>query len=514
MLDRVVSWFNPAAAVDRLRARTLLGAYSEKAGYSGGKRGRKATWNFNPEGGSADADLLPDLPTLRARARDLARNVPIASGAVQTNKTHVIGDGLVARSACDWRRLGISEDAARQWNADCDAQFALAAKTLDFTKVEEFGDLQDTVFGAELESGDVFAVRRWRVDPGDDYGTKVQVIEADRVCNPNYHADTDTIRGGIEHDTNGVPIAIHVADRHPGDLHRRPTSWRRVPMRYRDGRKIVLHIINRHRPDQTRGIPYFAGVIEHLKSFGDYSDAEVRAAVVSAMFTVFVKSAAGEDAGPLPQPSADDNIALGNGAIVSLQPDEDIEIANPGRPNPNFDAFTTAFLRQVGVALELPYELLIKHFTASYSASRAALEMAYHGFRKRRSRFARQFCSEVRSWVIEEAIITGRLRAPGYFDDSMRRDAWLRAEWTGPVRISLDPKKDAEADERDRKNGFKTSAQIMLERTGGEFDAKTDTIKRENERLAQAGVTMGDAPAAADPAQADPADLKEDMNDA
>lgn len=510
--DRIIGYFNPGAALERIKQRTLLQAYSGN-GYVGGKKGRKATWNYNPGGGSANADLLPDLAELRARSRDLARNVPVATGALATNKTHVIGDGLSVRAACDAEFLGLDEASAREWNQRADREFALAAKTIDFTKVEEFGDLQDTVFGSELESGDVFCLRRYRLDSGDLYGTKVQIIEADRVCNPNFGMDTDTIKGGVEHDANGVPVAIHVADRHPGDLRRRPASWRRVPVRYNDGRRIVIHLINRHRPDQTRGIPYFAPVIEDIRSFGDYREAEVRAAVVSAMFTVFIKSNADNETSPLPSAEGDpEKVELGNGAIVSLDENEDVAIANPGRPNPNFDAFAQAFLRLVGVALELPFELLIKHFTASYSASRAALEMAYHTFRKRRSRFARQFCAEVRSWVIEEAIIMGRLEAPGFFEDPAIRAAWLRDEWTGPVRISLDPLKDAKADEMDRKNGFKTSQQIMIERTGGEFSMKVDALKQENERLQAAGqATFGGNPAASADDPISPDEMKEEI---
>jgi capsid protein len=63
---------------------------------------------------------------------------------------------------------------------------------------------------------------------------------------------------------------------------------------------------------------------------------------------------------------------------------------NPARPNPEFDAFVMSILRQIGVGLEIPYEILIKHFTASYSASRAALETAWQFFRRRRTWLARR----------------------------------------------------------------------------------------------------------------------------
>ncbi|MAB00112.1 MAG: phage portal protein [Stappia sp.] len=488
IVDRVVGYFAPGLALSMLRDRTMLSAYTGQGGYKGGRRDRRATRNWHPGGGSADADLLPQLTDLRGRSRDLARNLPVATGAIQTNRTHVIGEGLVLNAQCNRKALGITEEQATAWNETTEAEWQLFCRSADFTSVQHFADLQAMLFGGVLESGDIFAIRRFRRDPGDAYGTKVQVIEADMVSNPNWMADTDTLVAGIEHTRQGVPVAVHVTDRHPGDRRRTAVSWRRVPMRYNDGRQIVVHLFDRLRPTQTRGIPYLAPVVEALKSLGDYTDAEVRAAVVSAMFTVFVKGAPSPETGPLASTDAggtgrEDEIELGAGAVVDLAEGEDIVTANPGRPNPQFDAFVTAFLRQIGVALELPFELLIKHFTASYSASRAALEMAYHSFRRRRSWFVRQFMEPVYGWFLEEAVLTGRIDAPGFFDDPAIRAAWMRATWTGPVRISLDPKKDAEADKIDVEQRVKTRQQVLTERTGGDFDQKVEQVRREEAAL-------------------------------
>lgn len=488
VVDRIVGYFAPGLALSMLRDRTMLAAYTGQGGYKGGHRDRRATRNWHPGGGSADADLLPQLADLRGRSRDLARNLPVATGAIQTNKTHVIGEGLTLNAQCNRKVLGLSEEEATTWNETVEAEWQLFTRTADFTRVQHLADLQAMLFGGVLESGDIFAIRRYRRDPGDAYGTKVQVIEADMVCNPNFMADTDTLVAGIEHTRQSVPVAIHVTDRHPGERWRPAVSWRRVPMRYNDGRQIVLHLFDRQRSRQTRGIPYLAPVIEALKSLGDYTDAEVRAAVVSAMFTVFVKGAPSPETGPLAPTDAGgagrgDEIELGAGAVVDLGEGEDIVTANPGRPNPQFDAFVTAFLRQIGVALELPFEMLIKHFTASYSASRAALEMAYHSFRRRRSWFVRQFMEPVYGWFLEEAVVTGRIDAPGFFDDPAIRAAWMRATWTGPVRISLDPKKDAEADKIDVEMRVKTRQQVLTERTGGDFDQKVEQVRREEAAL-------------------------------
>lgn len=483
LVDRAIAAIAPGYAFERMKNRAMIEAYA--GGYTGGKRDRKATKNWVHEGGSANADVVPELPILRARSRDLVRNVPLATGALATNVTHVIGDGLKLRAQCDRQALGISETQAETFNRAAEREFAMACATMDFTRVQDFGELQALVFRSMLESGDVFVIRRFRQHPGDAFGLKLQVIEADRVCNPGRGADTETRVDGVEFAEAGWPQAIHVADAHPGDFNRRALNWRRVPMRYNDGRPIVLHLFERLRPDQARGVPYLAPVVEAIKALGDFTEAEVRAAVVSAMFTVFVKSDGGEDSSPLPTTGTggandDAEIALGSGAVVDLGPGEDIQIASGARPNPQFDAFVTSVIRHIGVALELPFELLIKHFTASYSASRAALEMAYHTFRRRRAWMARKFCQPVYEWVLEEAIASGRISAPGFFDDAAMRQAWARATWTGPVRMTLDPMKDAQADEIDRRNGWKTSQQIMTERTGGDFDQKAEELARED----------------------------------
>ena len=145
--------------------------------------------------------------------------------------------------------------------------------------------------------------------------------------------------------------------------------------------------MNRIRPGLTRGVPYLAPVIETLKQLDKYSEAEIMSAVVSAMFTVFVKSESEDGLAPFggqTDSTNDNDYKLGEGAILDLQPNESIEIADPKRPNQAFDPFVQAVLRQIGVALELPFEILIKHFTASYSAAQAALVEAWKFFSARR----------------------------------------------------------------------------------------------------------------------------------
>lgn len=508
VLDRLVGYLSPAAGLNRMRARTLLAAAD--GGWKGGRRDRRPTKMWRLDEGSADADTLGDLPDLRARSRDLARNTPIATGALSTIATNVIGDGLQLQAAIDHETLGITPEEADVFEREQEREFALFCRSCDFTRVQVFDEQQRLVYRSAKESGDSIAIRRYRRDPGDVYGTKVQVLEADRLSNPDRGQDTDRMAGGVETNLDGVPIAYHISNRHPGDMRATALTWQAVPARDADGRALVIHLFERDRPELTRGIPYLAPVIEHLKQLGDYSDAEVTAAVVSAMYTGFVKSPVNEDDNPIggeyDATLNANEIKLGNGAMVALAPGEDITFANPQRPNANFDPFVQAFLRQIGVALELPFELLIKHFTASYSASRAALAMAWQFFERQRYWFAERFCQEVYGWFLEEAVATGRLSRPGFFDDPAIRRAWLGAEWIGPRPPSLMPYQEAQADALDIETGVKTREDVCMQRTGGEVEKKIDQLGKERRMRDEAGLIPEPPPAAAAPMQPDDAD--------
>lgn len=507
IVDRVVGYLSPRAGLERLRARTMMAL---AGGYEGGKRTRRGTRYWRPAEGSANADTLPDLPHLRARTRDLERNTPIATGAISMQVNSVVGDGLVLQPSIDREILGLTAKQAEAWERQAVREFSLFCKSADFTRVQQLQEMQCLAFAGVLQSGDVFALRRFRKDPGDVYGTKLQLVEADRVSNANRSADTDRLVAGVEIDQDGVPQVYHVADRHPFELRGRAANWSKVPARDSDGRRLVIHLYDRSRPDQTRGVPYLAPVIEEIKKLGDYTDSEVTAALVSSMFTVFVTSGTAADADGSSGPAllgekatgdglADDELKLESGAVITLSDGEKIEVANPGRPNERFDPFVQAVLRQIGVALDLPFELLIRHFTASYSASRAALEIAWQFFRRRRAWMARNFCDVVYDWFVEEAVSTGRLDAPGFFRDPALRAAWLGADWVGPVRPSLDPTKDSNADKQDVEEGFKSIAQVITERTGGSFERKHDQRVKEVRARVGAGLQTDPGAAAARP---------------
>lgn len=465
----------------------------------------KNTRGWVTSDGSADADSLADLPTLRSQSRDLVRNEALPAGAINVVVTAAVGTGIIPQSRLDFEYLGITEEQAANWERSVERLFAHWADTpaCDAENRLNFWRMQEAVQRSKLENGDVFAVRRYTPRAGRMLGLSWQLVEADRVATPPAKSSDKSIRAGIERSSTGEPIACHIMQVHPSEAVLQSTSdaFTRIAMRDNAGSPLVLHIARRLRLSQTRGIPYLSPVIELLKQLSRYTEAEVTAAVISGMFSVFVKSpAAGTAASPLnsmpmgipgmvggtqsPPPQGGQVTKLQSGIIMDLAPGEEIQIAEAQRPNTAFDPFVMALLRQIGTALEIPFEVLIRHFTASYSASRAAIQEAWRFFLKERDALIMDFCQPAWEAVVSEAVAIGLLDAPGFFDDPLRREAWLACDWIGQNAPHLDPVKEANAAKLWNDLNI-LSLQDIASGIGKDFDRQIRRITQERKMLAE-----------------------------
>lgn len=178
---------------------------------------------------------------------------------------------------------------------------------------------------------------------------------------------------------------------------------------------------------------------------------------------------------------------MGPGTVAHLAQDEDIKFGSPNIPTTGFDSFVKTFCQMTGAALGEPYEVLMKEFNASYSASRAALLEAWEEFRMRRSWFVSDFCQPVYEVWLAEAVARGRVQAPGFFTDPMIRAAWCGARWIGPVQGQLDPLKEANAAVILTEHGFKTHEQVTLEMGGGDWESNMEQLAMEKRLLSTVG---------------------------
>lgn len=514
-LDRAIARVSPTAALRRYEARVRFEAASQffgVGGYNGARGDRQATKNWTPALGSPDSDTIPDLPALRARCSDLERNDPASAGVMNTKSTHVVGTGIIPNARIDREFLGLSDEEADAWETQADRIFDwwATSRASDIGGRLTFYEQQELVYRGAIGRGDIFAVKRFVERDQDLLGLRVQLVEADRVCNPAGKLNSTTLVDGIVLDENGRPSKVYVLKRHPGDatiaynLSRFSASdWDEIDV-YGEMGIRVLQVYRQLRPNQNRGVPILAPVIETLKQLSRFSESELMASVVTSFFTVFVKSDTGDvglsdlgdpttKAAATATPDTARDVRMGYGSVVGLAPGEDVVLADPKRPNAAFDPFWLACMRAVGMAINMPYEIVIKHFSSSYSASRAAFLEFYRAVMGDRTWQIRQFANPCREWVLEEAIVRGLLKAPGFFQDPLVRAAYCACEWSGPVMGQLDPESEVNAAQKRMDARLTTLAEETAQLTGRDWLRNMRQTARERRTMQQLEIVPGPA---------------------
>lgn len=495
-LDNIIGTIAPQAALKRVTARQKMQILNSGYGNYGASTTKKSLAGWLHGGGSHREDIEDNLATLRQRSRDLYMGVPIANGAIKTMRTNIVGRGLYLKPVIDREALGMTPEAAKALEKKIQREWKLWADSpdCDMERLDTFYELQQLAFINWLMSGDCLAVLPVKKRINQPYDLRVQLIEADRLSSPdNFDTLDNKIIGGVEVDQSGEVVAYHISNHHPLSYGYTNISWQRVEAYgSTTGRRNILHLMNRERIGQRRGVPFLAPVIEALKQLGRYTDAELVAAVVSGLFAVFIEKGDGSDGDAIgsmipeeEEVDADDDtsIELAPGAVIELNEGEKAHDTTPGRPNGNFGGFVEAICRQIGASLEIPYELLMKCFNSSYSASRGALEEAWKTFRMYRDWLSKDFCQPVYEEWLAEAVAKGRISAPGFFSDPVRHKAFCQAEWNGPARGMLNPVQEVSAAEKRVQNGFSTRSMETMEIMGGDYYTNIEQLKHEEEKL-------------------------------
>lgn len=482
-------------------------------------------------GGSPLEDINQQLYHLRPESRDLYMGGSgIATGALKRFRTKVVGAGLMLRPAPDARLLGITAEQAEDWSYRTRSRFSLWANSTqcDIAGQNNFYDLQQLVMLSWPMNGDAFALLPVLSSPHSAYDLRVQVIEADRVSNPGvtglyggaaYGIDVqrlpngNLITQGVEVDPRGEVVAYHVCNRHPLSLQWATggaPGWERVAVRgAATGRRNILHVFNPERAEQYRGVPLLAPIMAVLKKIGRYIDAELTASIVAGMVAavLLTENPHGRGAG-LDSATPAPPIPITPGMIVEARAGvTDLKAFNPMRPNSAFQMFLETMVQIVGSATEIPPEVLMLHFTSSYSASRAALLEFWSTCRMMRSWLSRMFCQPVYEEWLAEDIARGNCDAPGFFDNPLQRAAWCNAVWTGPAPGHIQPKQEIDAAISRMTSGIGTGDDEAMQFNGSDYGQNLEQLAVEESRRQRLGLPSlfaagkpgaGETPAAPD----------------
>ncbi|MBR0871190.1 phage portal protein [Bradyrhizobium tropiciagri] len=480
---------------------------------AGGWRGQEfAAWMPAPT--SADSAVLPNRDLTVARTRDVVRNDPTAQSGVSRLVEMLVGAKLTLSSKPDARALGLDrtdkahrkilrdlagsiESEWYQFGNDpqrrCDAQRRLTINGIFRLLARTFATMNETT-----------SCLKWK--PGGRYSTCVLAIDPDRLSNPNGLPTTQKLRGGIEFDEDGAPIAGHIRNGHPADWYivPPPMTWTRIPFRTPSGRPVLIHGFEPEREDQARAMTPFAALVKRLHMIGKFSDTELASATVNALFAAFVKSSlpVGEaTAAFTPQTVLTmegkrldywtKNPAHVGGVRIPVMPiGDEIQINSSPRQTTAFNDFQKAFLQSIAAALGISYQQLSGDWESiNYSSARAALNEVWRHIQMLFAVFVDQVVAPIHYAQLEEAFDRGYIKpppgAPDFWD---MPGAYLRARWIGPGRGYVDPVKEAQGASL-RMGNMTSTLEDECADLGRDLEDTLDQIADEEEMLADRRLT-------------------------
>lgn len=448
-------------------------AYSN---YEGAGTGRRlSSWGTSTAG--PNNTLFSSLGNLRSRSRELARNDPQISGALDCLVSNIVGMGISPRWQLSNSKLKKSlQQLWLDWTQEADTDGLL-----------DFYGLQTLIARSIIESGEVF-IRFCPRRPGSGLTVplQLQILEADHLDHlyNTVAPNGNEIRMGIEFDQTGHRKAYWMFREHPGEVYlTRADSHERI----RIPASEILHAFQPLRPGQQRGRPWLSALILTMHELNQFNDAELVRKKTAAMFGGFITQPLEDGGAPLfgNEEEADDSgspvIRMEPGTFPSLPPGYNVTFSEPADVGGNYGAFVKHQEQRAARGIGgLTYEKFTGDLAGvTYSSIRAGnLE-----FQRQCKQFiynvmAYQVCRPVARYWLSQVVLSNAMFLPGYAKDPKQ---YLRIKWTIDGWPWVDPLKDLKASMGLVRSGFSSRTQEVAER-GLDVEALEEEIHADNKR--------------------------------
>ena len=505
-----------APSLSRSRGRDLAIA----GAYEGASRLSREVALWTPPLRSADADILEERDTANGRARDVLRNDAYVAHAEHLYRDGVVGSMYMLNAKPNTRALGIDDEVwEREFQDEVEAKWTLFAEShdcwLDASRRNTFTGLVRLAVGCYLASGEVLATSEWIRQTGRPYFTAIQMIESERLSNPNYGVSQGRMRGGILFDRYGAPQVYHIRDSHPSDipLLEEDWTWTAYPARLRFGRERVIHILEQSRIAQSRGVSELVHALKEMKTTKQFRDIMLQNAVVNATFAASIESELPSQSYEAVGGGDDDaliayaenylgavsdyaggsrSLTIDGVRIPHLFPGQKLQLRPAGANGPLGTEFEASLLRYIAADLGVSYEELSGDYTkTNYSSARAGMLRTWKRMTSRKVMVADRFANSCyRAWF-EEAVNAGQIetmKGRPDFLDGLNKEAYTSCEWLGAARGQIDELKETQAAML-RVNNNLSTLEEELGKQGKDWRKTLAQRKREKELIDELGLT-------------------------
>lgn len=417
VLDDFIGYFSPVSKLSRIRARRAISIMQR--GYDGAKTGRRSGGWITPST-SANAEIGTSLVKLRDRSRDLVRNNPYASKAMRVLVSNSVGVGINP-SIKNKKILSLWN----QWIKECDADGQLG-----------FYGLQRLIVRTIYESGECLIRKRIRKkEDGLIVPLQLQVLEPDYLDTSKNETlkNGGYIQNGIEYDAIGRRVAYWLFKQHPGEAAPLLNGLTSSRIDAED----IIHVYEKHRPGQSRGVPIFAPAMMTQNDLDEYEEATLVRKAAEACITAFVQS-------------DDENAAIGSvttedsrrieelapGMVEYLGSGESVTFNNPPAST-GYVEYVNNRMHAIAAGIGITYEQMTGDLSqVNYSSIRAGtLDFRREVEQFQWLTFIPMFCEQVMSSWLNVAALTHNIKTD------------IEVEWTTPKWDWVDPVKDIKGEE-------------------------------------------------------------------
>lgn len=497
--------------------------------YEGADRTSRELGLWVPPLQSADLDLLPEKVTADSRVRDTLRNDAYVQSGATLQKDSIVGEMFLLNSKPNYKILGLDDVWATEFQQEVEAKFTLFAESIrnfpDASRRNTLTQLVRLAVGIHSMSGEVLASAEWLSDQSRPYNTALQMIDVDRLCNPNGEPDSPRLRGGVARDRFGAPVGYWIRNGHPTDYTDPENyNWKYVPATRglatgltNWDRPQIIHILEQNRPDQTRGVSAMVSALKEMRMTKKYRDIVLQSAVLNATYAASIESDLPSDV-VLAQAGGGDMSALSGYAKTYLTevakytggsrninfdgvkvpvfyPGTKMKLQNAGTPGGVGSDFEASMLRYIAASLGVSYEQLSKDYSsANYSNLRAALADTNKRMRVQKRNVADRFATTFFRLWLEEALNKGDItsmprRSPNWYE-GLNAEAYSQCDWIGASMGQIDELKETQAAVLRINNGLSTR-EIELARLGKDWREVYSQLNREQAVEKAAGLTFG-----------------------
>jgi capsid protein len=420
----------------------------------------------------------------RQNGRRAYHDSSVARSVVERYKEQVAGVGLKFVFEINHLILGIPEERAEEEGEINTERFHLWANSPDCYRTRNMNLYQSQGLYAIQQQRDNDQFIRFFYSSDRSLMNPLQFlfIDPEQIVGDAFTSsyNYDWPNDGIVRNSEGVETAYKVRVKIKGQY-----ETRTIPaFGARSGRRMMKHGFYQEYAGQTRGYSRLVSGLQGFQTLEDFTLSHIMKAINQASFYMFNQPAADADAsdifddlakvpagppslqyGSSPEPAGDsENVTdeatvpiqhyqlpetaftrPGSHVITNLRRGEKVVPFASTAPADQYDKFVDSFTAYLSAASGMPIEVLLMRFNENYSASRAALILAY--------RIAMMWQMEMRAdfldivlelWMAEE-IAAGRITAPGWSDPIMRA-AWMSGKWRGFPIPNIDPSRMAKAD--------------------------------------------------------------------